>query len=118
MDVKLAASDVVEPDVSYLSNERARLKTSKNIAGAPDLVVEVLSESNRRHDEIDKRKRYELHGVLEYWIVDPELDSVKIYRRAGDKFAAAEIISMETGGEITTPLLPGFTLPIADVFAE
>ena len=117
-DVKLGESDVVEPDVFYLSNDRGHLLTEKNIAGAPDLVVEVLSESNRRYDEIDKRKRYELFGVLEYWIVDPELESVKIYRRAGDKFAPAEIISTETGGEVTTPLLPGFALPVNDVFAE
>ena len=40
---------------------------------------------------------------------------MKIYRRSGEKFSPAEIV--ETG-EITTPLLPGFTLPIADVFAE
>jgi Uma2 family endonuclease len=117
-DVVLSEIDVLQPDVLFISNERFARITATNVQGAPDLVVEVLSESRRRKDEIEKKHRYEFFGVLEYWVVDPELDSVKIYRRAGDKFAPAEIVSMETGGEITTPLLPGFTLPIADVFAE
>lgn len=117
-DVVLSDVDVVEPDAIFISNARMHLMTKANLRGAPDLAVEVLSESNRRNDEILKKKRYELFGVAEYWIADPELDSVKIYRRAGDAFAPAEIVSTETGGTITTPLLPGFELPIADVFAE
>lgn len=117
-DVVLSDVDIVEPDVLYISNARMHLITKANLRGAPDLVVEVLSESNRRNDEILKKKRYELFGVAEYWIADPELESVKIYRRSGDLFAPAEIISTETGGTITTALLPGFELPIGDVFAD
>lgn len=117
-DVLLSEIDVLQPDVVFISNERLGRITAANLHGAPDLAVEVLSESRRRIDEITKKKRYELFGVLEYWIVDPELESVKIYRRDGDHFAPAAIVDTETGGEITTPLLPGFTLPVADVFAE
>jgi Uma2 family endonuclease len=117
-DVILSDSDVVEPDALYISNARMHLITKANLRGAPDLAVEVLSEWNRRNDEILKKKRYELFGVEEYWIADPELESVKIYRRTGGAFAPAEIISTETGGTITTALLPGFELPIANVFAD
>ena len=117
-DVVLSDSDVFEPDVLYISRARMHMITKANLRGAPDLIVEVLSEFNRRNDEILKKKRYELFGVDEYWIADPELESVKIYRRAGDRFAPAEIISTETGGTITTPLLPGFEMSIADVFEE
>lgn len=117
-DTVLSDIDVVQPDVLYISNARMRLMTKANLRGAPDLAVEVLSEWNRRNDEILKKKRYELFGVDEYWIADPELESVKIYRRSGDVFAPAEIISTETGGTITTALLPSFEFPIADVFAD
>jgi len=117
-DVLLSAIDIVEPDVLFVSNARLHMVAEKNFQGAPDLVVEVLSESNRRNDEILKKKRYEHFGVNEYWIADPELETVEIYRRAGDAFAPAEIIGTEDGGTITTPLLPGFELPIADVFAD
>jgi Uma2 family endonuclease len=50
-----------------------------NIQGAPDLVVEILSERSRKTGEIIKRKLYERYGMKEYWIVDPELDTVKMY---------------------------------------
>lgn len=116
-DVVLSEIDVVEPDVMFVSNARAHLVTKKNLRGAPDLVVEIISESYRRQDEIMKKKRYELFGVIEYWIVDPELETVKIYRRSGETFGAAEVVSTETGGAITTPLLPEFALDVAAVFA-
>lgn len=118
LDVVLSGIDVVQPDVLFIGNARLHQMTRPNIQGAPELAIEVLSESNRRNDEILKKKRYELFGVEEYWIADPELESVKIYRRAGERFAAAEIISTETGGTIATPLLPGFELPIESVFEE
>lgn len=116
-DTLLSSTNVVQPDIVFVSSARSHLINRANLKGAPDLAVEILSE-NRRYDEIIKKKLYEDFGVLEYWIADPELDSVKIYRRTGEAFTPAEIISTETGGAITTPLLPGFTLPIEDVFAE
>ena len=116
-DVVLSQIDVVQPDVLFVSNARKHLITTNNLQGAPDLVIEILSE-NRRYDEVVKKQLYERHGVAEYWIADPELDSIKIYRRSGEHFGAPEVISIETGGTLTTPLLPGFSLPIEDVFAE
>jgi Uma2 family endonuclease len=116
-DTVFSNIDVVQPDILFVSSARLDLINAANLKGAPDLAVEILSE-NRRYDEIIKKKLYERHGVLEYWIADPDLDSVKIYRRSGEGFAPAEILSVETGGTLTTPLLPGFSVPIEDVFAE
>ena len=64
----------------FVSNERPPIEQDHGIFGAPDLVVEILSESNRKMDEITKRKLYEWAGVLEYWVVDPVLETVKTYR--------------------------------------
>jgi Uma2 family endonuclease len=115
-DVVLSDINVVEPDLLFLSNARLARLTAKNIEGAPDLVVEVLSESNRRTDEVRKRKLYESVDVLEYWIVDPELETVKVYRKAGERFERPVELSAEAGDNLTTPLLPGFAVPVAKLF--
>jgi Uma2 family endonuclease len=116
IDVVFADETVVQPDVIAIKTDRLSIIGPKNIQGAPHLVVEVLSDGTRRHDEIDKRKIYERFGVDEYWIVDAELELVKIYRSSGDSFSRISEVSTEAGGSITTPLLPDFDLPIADVF--
>jgi len=114
VDVLFSDFDVVEPDVLYVSNERARIVTTPNVKGAPDLVIEVLSDSTRRKDEIKKRKLYESSGVIEYWIVDPEIDGVRIYH-GGARVAE---LSLENDDAITTPLLPGFEIPLSQVFQD
>ncbi|HEX6094947.1 MAG TPA: Uma2 family endonuclease [Thermoanaerobaculia bacterium] len=105
----LTEHTMVQPDVLYISRERASIVLD-TVKGALDLIVEVLS-SNREYDEHVKYKIYESAGVLEYWIVDPEAKSVKIFRRTGNKFAPGPVSDV-----ITTPLLPNFQLRIADLF--
>ena len=61
----------------YVSNERAGILRDP-VRGAPDLVIEIVSPSSRRTDEVAKRKLYERVGVREYWVVDPELEAVKV----------------------------------------
>ncbi len=52
--------------------------TASNVQGPPDLVVEILSESNTEHDLKLKRKIYAKHGVREYWIVDPQAGTIEV----------------------------------------
>jgi Uma2 family endonuclease len=117
LDVVLSDVNVVVPDILFLSNSRLERLTRKNLQSAPDLVVEVLSESTRRIDEGRKRRLYESFDVLEYWIVDPEIDTVKVYRKAGEKFDRPIELSSEAGDTLTTPLLPGFAASLAELFA-
>ena len=116
-DVVLSDVDVVEPDLLFLSSSRLDRLTRKNVQGAPDLVVEILSESTRRTDEVRKRKLFERFDVLEYWIVDPELETVKVYRKTGDRFDRPIELSSEAGDTLTTPLLSGFAVPLVKLFA-
>ena len=118
IDVLLGDDNIVEPDVIAILADRVAIVGEKNVKGAPNLVIEVLSDGTRRLDEIHKRKLYERGGVDEYWIVDPELELVKIYRREGTQFARVAEVGTENGGTITTPLLPGFALDVTDVFAN
>jgi len=109
-DALLSDFDVVVPDLLYLSNERSRFLTSKNLQGPPDLVIEILSPSTKSRDMRLKRDLYERVGVREYWVVDSDQDRVEIFRRTADSFGPALIISRT--GIITTPLLPDFELPL------
>ena len=116
-DVVLSESDVVQPDLLFVSKARLYLAAGgANIQGAPDLVVEVLSPKTRRTDAITKRHLYEKYGVLEYWIVDPELETVEIYRLIGGAFRREAELSTEQEDVLTTPLLPGLEIALAEIF--
>jgi Uma2 family endonuclease len=118
LDVILSKFDVVEPDLLYVSNERAPELLKDWVRGAPDLVIEVGSESTRKRDETIKRALYERAGVIEYWIVDPEIDVVRIYRRADDRFSRPTELSRRAGDVLATQLLPRFTIALDAVFRE
>ena len=118
-DIVLSHFDVVEPDLIYLTNERAdQILTSLHLRGTPELVVEIGSPSTRQRDETIKRRLYERTGVSEYWFVDPELDVVRVYRRDGERFARPVELSRETDDILTTPLLAGLALPLGRIFRE
>ena len=110
VDVVFSEFDVVEPDIIYISNERARILTEKNVQGAPDLVVEVLSEWTAKIDRTAKLKLYAKYGVAEYWVLDTQPVSAGIYRGGNNGLELAEHLGPE--GVLTTPMLPGFCLPL------
>ena len=118
-DVVFTRFDVVEPDLLFLTHARARqVLTAANVQGVPELVVEIGSPSTRKRDETIKKRLYEREGVAEYWVVDPDLDVIRVYARQGDGFARARELSSEAGDVLTTPLLEGLELRLADVFTE
>ncbi len=119
LDVVFSPFDVVEPDIQYLSNERAaEVITPQHVRGAPQLIVEVASPSTRKRDETIKRHLYERAGVSEYWIVDPDIDVIRVYKRAGEGFGRPIELSREAGDVLTTSLLPGLEPPLARIFRE
>lgn len=115
-DVVLSDVDVVQPDLVFVATAQAAIVTEANIRGVPTLVVEILSEGNRRLDETIKRHRYEHYGIPEYWILDPELAQVKIYRLIDGRYGQAAVLTMEAQDTLTTPLLPNLSLPLATLF--
>jgi Uma2 family endonuclease len=116
-DIVFTRFDVVEPDLLYISNERAReILTDKHVSGAPDIVVEIGSPSTRQRDETIKRRLYDRSGVAEYWIVDPEIDTIRIFRREHEPFAKPIELSREAGDTLTTPLLAGLVIQLDMVF--
>ena len=118
IDVVFTETDVVQPDLLYIAKDQDHIITRENIQGSPDLIVEILSDSTRRRDERLKRNLYEQHGVKEYWIVDPELDSVKLYRLQDGRYTPPqELTTEQPDATLTTPLLPSFAPSLSDLFA-
>jgi Uma2 family endonuclease len=116
-DVVISRFDVVEPDLLYFSNERAATAiTTLHATSAPDLVVEIGSPGTRKRDETIKRRLYERSGVLEYWVVDPELDLIRVSRRGKEGFDRPIELSREAGDVLSTSLLRGLQIPLARVF--
>lgn len=92
--------------------------TPKHIRGVPELVVEIASKSTRRRDETIKRQLYERSGVTEYWGIDPELASIRVYRRNEQGFERPIELSNERGDTLDTPLLPELRLSLARIFRD
>lgn len=78
-DVYLDAENVVQPDILFISKERLNIVGEKNIQGAPDLVIEIVSESTAYRDLIRKKRLYSRFGVKEYWIAVPGEELIEVY---------------------------------------
>lgn len=112
--VFLPGAELVEPDIlAILPGSRARAG-GRGVAGAPDLIIEVLSPSNRGHDLLTKRSLYARAGVREYWIVDPVARSVEVLLLDRDAFHAVE--NATVAGRVASPLLHA-TFALRDIFA-
>ena len=116
IDVLLDRHDVVQPDLLFISNASMKILTEKNVQGAPDLVVEVLSESTRNRDEGIKLERYELLGVQEYWVVDPKRSEARIYRRSGERLQQAAELTAAARDLLSSPFFPGLEIPLFEIF--
>ncbi|MCY4025627.1 MAG: Uma2 family endonuclease [Acidobacteria bacterium] len=115
-DVVLSDTDVVQPDLLFVSRERDHLLSGgENVRGAPDLVVEILSPATAERDRGYKRVLYARHGVAEYWLIDPTAETVWVHRLRDGELALAQTLGRER--TLRTPLLPGFEADLDDVFA-
>lgn len=114
MDVHLSPHDVVQPDVLMVGKDRLGIVQERGIAGAPDLVVEILSPSTMTTDFIRKAGLYAQYGVREYWIVDPEGETVVVQTLEGDRYVYVNEFGKDD--TLTSPLLPGLALDLSHVF--
>lgn len=117
-DVRIGDHDLYAPDVWWVADDRRPGPGDLDLDGVPDLVVEVRSPSTWRFDVGVKKARYEASGVAELWLVDNAARSVLVYRRSAGAVPFFDV-ALELGGPepLTSPLLPGFALPVEAVFA-
>ena len=80
--------------------------------------MEIGSPATRKRDETIKRRLYERFGVSEYWVIDPELEAIHVYRRSDQGYSRTAELNLEQHDVVTTPLLPGLDLPLTDIFED
>lgn len=108
---------IVQPDVFFVSAARAAIVETRNVQGAPDLVVEVVSPTSGGRDAVSKHAFYARYGVREYWLVWPEESRIDVFAAAsGGSFAPVRTLA--PGDDLATDLLPGFALDVARLFAS
>ena len=114
LDVFFQGADPVQPDIVAILPGWSGTMPVRGPEGAPDLLVEVLSPSNRGHDLLLKRSLDARAGVREYWLVDPEARTIEILALDRDAFHLAVAAS----GEVTpvSPLLGPLPVAAADLF--
>jgi Uma2 family endonuclease len=101
---------VYRPDIVFIRNERLR-EIGDRISLVPDMVAEIISSSSRRYDSETKKNDYERCGVREYWLIDPERETMTFYRLQDGRFA--EVPTSDDG--FTSEAVPGFALDLPRV---
>jgi Uma2 family endonuclease len=114
LDVFFSGADPVQPDILVLLQGWEGELRQRGAQGTPDLVIEVLSPSNRGHDLLTKRALYGRAGVREYWIVDPANRTIEVLSPHQDALYTRQTASGTD--EITSPLLEA-SFPLAAIFA-
>ena len=113
-DPPASVRTVVEPDISVIC-DRSKLD-AHGCKGAPDMVIEILSPSNRRHDRLVKLDLYQRAGVREYWIVDPENQTVRVMLLENGILLTREVYGQ--GDIARVSVLEGCFIDLHKVFAE
>ena len=113
VDVRFSHYNVVEPDLLVVKRERLTIVTEGYVDGAPDLVVEVLSPSNRAQDVVKKAALYMQFGVPEYWIVDPERETIAVNELREGQYVHVP----NRRGVAHSTVIPGLKVRVADIFA-
>lgn len=113
-DVYLSETNVVQPDLLFVSKERLDIITEDNVQGAPDMVVEILSPSTASVDWNRKRELYAEYGVKEYWIVAPEVRLVWLLL---PRDGTLEVDGVYGDGQtVSSTVIEGFSVNPSDIF--
>ena len=122
-EIRIAAYDVhvdpfntYQPDLLFVSNERRHIfdPDGKGITGAPDVVVEILSDSTRRYDLNNKLPVYLANGVREVWVVD--LGNATVAIHSGDATNPVAVFAAQD--MLTSEAMPGVAIDLAPIFAR
>lgn len=113
-DVYLDDKNVVQPDILFISKERKNIIGEKNIQGAPDLVIEIISENTAYRDLIQKKKIYARFGVKEYWIVIPGEELIEVYTLKDNTYILYKSCNKED--TLESPFLRDLKIELKSIF--
>lgn len=116
-DLPLDQHNVFVPDLWWVPNDGRLASDESRFGTPPPLVVEVRSPSTWRYDVHTKLKRYEQAGVAEVWLVDTAADVVLVFRRSAPEVDHFDL-GLEVGATdvLSTPLIPGWTIDLRELF--
>ena len=115
MDVHLTVIDIYQPDLLFIRKENlSKIDPGDRIRIVPDLVVEVLSPSTAVQDTTRKKRIYAECGVAEYWIVNPEEQTVEVLRNNNGEYRRESLLQ----DTLRSPMFPEFSLPLETLFAQ
>ncbi len=113
-DVYFSETEVYQPDIVFVSNERRAILTDAGASGAPDLIVEVLSPSTGYYDLTHKKHVYAASGVREYWIADPQERYVEVHANRNGVFERISLV--QESGVVASDVLEGFSVSLDTLF--
>ena len=114
-DVYVDEHNTFQPDLLFVSGDRRHVIANRGVTGAPDLVVEVLSESTRQRDFDVKLPVYGRNGVREAWMADPDAETVSKYVGDGQSMALARVYGSDD--ILTSEVMPGVAIDLGPIFA-
>jgi Uma2 family endonuclease len=115
LDVVFSSTDTAQPDIIFVAKANSGIVQKQCINGAPDLVVEIVSPGSIRRDRYDKLSKYARFRVKEYWIVDPANRSLEVLTLEGGLYVVHS--SAEESGHVTSKVLRGLKVKLADLFS-
>ena len=114
LDVYLSDEDVYQPDLIFIRADRATGLRKDKLHIVPDLVVEVLSPSTAYYDFTRKKEMYCARGVGEYWIVDPEAETMEVMIKQGEIYRTERLL--HNSEILESAMFPGFSMKVEDIF--
>ncbi len=114
LDVYLSDEDVYQPDLIFIRADRANGLRKDKLRIIPDLVVEVLSPSTAYYDFTRKKEMYCARGVEEYWIVDPEAETIEIMTKQGEIYRTEQLL--HNLDILESAMFPGFRMKVEEIF--
>lgn len=112
-DVRLSEHDLVQPDIIFIRRERLGIYRGNTVHGAPDVIMEIVSPSNRGYDLESKARLYEANAVPEYWVFDPERRRITQLVFADGRHVPVE----PTNGIYRSTVIPGLEIDPTVLFA-
>ncbi|MHB1127276.1 MAG: Uma2 family endonuclease [Bacillota bacterium] len=114
LDVTLTTSNVLQPDILFVCGARKEIMHNERIDGPCDLVVEIMSPTNRRKDRLQKMEIYRKAELPHYWLADPEENTLEAFMLKDGRYTL--VVMGGPGDTFNHPEFPGLHLDLAKIF--
>ncbi|MDO9574354.1 MAG: Uma2 family endonuclease [Candidatus Contubernalis sp.] len=114
LDVTLSTNIVLQPDIIFVSGTQKKIILKDRIDGSCNLIIEIMSPTNRRKDRLHKVEIYRKAGIPHYWIIDPEENTLKVFMLKDGSYSL--ITAVSPGDDFNHPEFPGLNLNLDKVF--